>query len=194
VLGVVDPKSPVALKTLETMEVLWNQRWSMGGYARYHVTSEPDSPGPWPFATLFLARAYLDAGNSEKAWRALDWLLAAPGGRSGAWFECYAERPVPPLPPLGIVIWTWAEIVAFVVHHLLGIRPSPTRLTIRPRLLNGLHEVSARVVVRGKDVALDLKRTSREPFAVVNGKNAELEDGTLILPLPRTNLHIEMNV
>ncbi len=119
VYGIVDPASPVALKTLESMEELWNQRWDGGGYGRYHVTSEPDSPGPWPFPTMFIARAYLETGNDEKVWRALRWLQEAPGGKAGAWLEFYGDRPTPPLPPVGIVVWTWAEILMFFIHHLL---------------------------------------------------------------------------
>ena len=61
----VDPAGPVARKTLESLEELWNQRWTMGGYGRYHVSSEPDSPGPWPIASIFMARAYLEAGDDE---------------------------------------------------------------------------------------------------------------------------------
>lgn len=193
-LDVLDPRSPVALKTLESMEELWNQRWTTGGYGRYHVTSEPDSPGPWPFATMFLARAYFEAGNDEKVWRALDWLLKAPGGKAGAWFECYVDRPVPPLPPLGIVIWTWAEIVEFFVHHLLGVRPTPKTLMIRPRLLQGLDGIKAKVVVRGREIILDLKRTTTEARATVNRKKVNLQDGALILPLPKQNLTVEMHI
>ena len=35
----------VARATLAGVESLWNQEWTGGGYGRYHVTSEPDSPG-----------------------------------------------------------------------------------------------------------------------------------------------------
>ena len=193
-LGILDPKSTIGLKTLESMEYLWNQRWTMGGYARYNVTSEPDSPGPWPFATLFLARAYLEVGNDEKVWRALNWLLQVTGGKAGAWFECYTDRPVPPLPPLGIVIWTWAEIVMLVVHHLLGVRPGPKNLIIRPRLLGGLKEVSAKVVVRGHDVRLKLRRAEKTPAAYADGKPLRIVEGSVTLPLPRKDISLEMYI
>jgi hypothetical protein len=62
----IDPKSDLARRTLADIETLWNQRWEAGGYGRYHVTSEPDSPGPWPFPSMFVARAYLEAGDDEK--------------------------------------------------------------------------------------------------------------------------------
>ena len=194
VLGLIDPKSPVSVKTLQSMELLWNQRWTTGGYARYNVTSEPDSPGAWPFPTMLITRAYFEASDDEKVWRALDWLLKAPGGKSGAWFECYADRPVPPLPPLGIIPWTWAEMVMFFVHHLLGVRPSRSELVVRPRLLSGMETVDASLTLRGKAVHLLLGRAEREPVAIVNGKRVPLVNGELRLPLPKGDLKIEMKV
>lgn len=194
ILGMIDPKSALSTKTLESMEPLWNQRWTTGGYARYNVTSEPDSPGSWPFPTMLIARAYYEAGNDEKVWRALNWLLKAPGGRAGAWFECYADRPVPPLPPLGIVPWTWAEIVMFNVHHLLGVRPSLNEFVIHPRLLSGVDKMKTSLVMRGQTIDLTLVKTEKEPSASVNGKNVPLVNGELRLPLPKTSLKIEMKV
>ena len=184
ILDIVDPAGPLARKTLDSMETLWNQRWTTGGYGRYHVTSEPDSPGPWPFATLFIARAYLEAGDSAKVWRALHWLRGLAGGNSGAWFEFYGPRPVPPLPPVAIVPWTMAEVVMLFVHHLLGFRPSPSGLLIRPRLLDGLNEVEARLRCHGHEVRLKVRRAAP----------SERVDGPLRLPLPTRDLSIEMHV
>jgi hypothetical protein len=42
----IDPRGELAQNTLAYLEQLWNLRWDIGGYGRYHVTSEPDSPGP----------------------------------------------------------------------------------------------------------------------------------------------------
>ena len=194
VLGVIDPKDPISIKTLESMEELWNERWTTGGYARYNVTSEPDSPGAWPFPTMLIVRAYFESGNDEKVWRGLDWLLNAPGGKAGAWFECYADRPVPPLPPLGIVPWTWAEISMFVVHHLIGVRPNANELVIHPRLLKGLSVVKASIMLRGHTLELTVQKSEKEPSALVNGKNVPLVNGQLKLPLPTQGMKIIMNV
>ena len=194
ILGLIDPKSPVAIKTLESMELLWNQRWTTGGYARYNVTSEPDSPGSWPFATMFLARAYFEAGNDEKVWRALNWLLNCPGGKAGSWFECHADRPVPPLPPLGIVPWTWAELAVFFVHHLLGVRPTKNELVIRPRMLSGLEKAKASLTLRGQRIDLTVTRTDKETLAMVNGKKVPLVNGELRLPIPAKAQTIEMKI
>jgi GH15 family glucan-1,4-alpha-glucosidase len=193
-LGLVDAASPEARRTLESMETLWNQRWTIGGYGRYHVTGEPDSPGPWPFATLFIARAYLEAGDSAKVWRALRWLAGVPGGRTGAWFEYYGPRPIPPLPPVAIIPWTWAEIVTLVVHHLLGVRPDPEGLTIRPRLLDGLNDVSARLRLNGRELRLRIRPTGGEPSALVQGRSLPLRDGALRTERPGRDTAIEIRL
>ena len=182
-LGIVDPASGVARRTLESMETLWNQRWDGGGYGRYHVTSEPDSPGPWPFPSLFIARAYLEAGDSEKVWRTLNWLAAAPGGRTGTWFEYYGPRPIPPLPPVAIIPWTWAEIVTLVVHHMLGVRPDPQGVTLRPRLLAGMDNVSARLRLNGHDLHLTIRRGATPQ-----------KQPALRIPRPTKDTSIEINL
>jgi GH15 family glucan-1,4-alpha-glucosidase len=135
----IDPGSDLAAATLKGMEALRME----GGYSRYNVTSEPDSPGPWPFASLFIARACLEAGDHERAWQILNWLGRAPGANAGTWFEFYGPRPVPPYPQVGIAPWTWAEILCFFIHHLLGVRPSHDGLLIRPRLLTGMEKSEA---------------------------------------------------
>ena len=61
-LGVVDASSALGRQTLELLDPLWNTRWADGGYDRYHTSSQPDQPGPWPFATTFILRAQHEAG------------------------------------------------------------------------------------------------------------------------------------
>jgi hypothetical protein len=190
--GLVDPTGPLATKTLAAIEHLWNQRWDFGGYARYDVTSEPDSPGPWPFATLFITRAYLEAGNHEKVWRALNWLINVQGGKAGAWLEYFGPRPTPPLPPVGIVVWTWAEIQYFFFHHLLGVRPNATNLVIRPRLLHGLESVEARVPVRKGALQLTVRKTEKEAQASVSGKRVPLTQGSITIPFPENDVSVDI--
>ncbi|MDP4198913.1 MAG: hypothetical protein Q8922_10765 [Bacteroidota bacterium] len=131
--GVVDPKSDVAKTTLDALDALWSQSWEGGGYGRYNVLSEPDSPGPWPFATMFMAAASLEAGNVMKAQRAINWLIERAGA-GASWFEFYGDRPTPPLPPTGIVVWAWAQWITLVVKHLLVARVENDQLIITPRL------------------------------------------------------------
>jgi hypothetical protein len=161
----VDPAGALSRATLASMETLWNQRWKGGGYGRYHVTSEPDSPGPWPFPSLFIARALFEAGDDRRARRVLDWLARVPGARAAAWFEFYGPRPVPPYPQVGIIPWTWAELIFLFVHHLLGVRPGENTLRLRPRLLRGLTRMEADLPLRDGRLEVTVRRARRGELA-----------------------------
>jgi hypothetical protein len=156
----IDPTGDLARNTLEYLEVLWNQSWEGGGYGRYHVTSEADSPGPWPFASLFVARAYAEAGDDSRVLRVLRWLAAKPGGRAGTWFEFDGWKPSPPCPQSGITPWTWAEVVTLFVNHLLGVRPDAHGVTVRPILLQGLETMNASIPVRRRRIELTVRRAT----------------------------------
>jgi hypothetical protein len=192
VFEIVDPKSSLAANTLQDMEKLWNQRWDIGGYGRYNVLSEPDSPGPWPFASLFVARAYLESGNHDRVWRILDWMLKVQGGKGGAWWEFYGERPTPPLPPVGIVVWTWAELIMLFVNHIIGIRPQEDSIIIRPKLLKKLENLDASFTIRDQKISLAIKKQKLETFAVVAGKKNKMPNGTLIIPYPENDISVEI--
>ncbi len=155
VFGLVAPTSAVARATMESVETLWNQAWHRGGYGRYHVSSEPDSPGAWPFASLFVARAAIEARDGARAWRVLRWMAATDGGAAGTWFENDGPRASPPFPQVGITPWTWAEMVLLVVQHVLGVRPGVDAVRVRPKLLPGVAGVEARLPIG--DGWLDLR-------------------------------------
>ena len=193
-LEFVDPRGAVASRTLQQIERLWNQRWAGGGYGRYDVTSEPDSPGPWPFPSLFVARAYFEAGDDEKVERVLDWLSAAPGGKYGAWFEFYGPRPVPPCPQIGIIPWTWAELLLLFIHHLLGVRPGYDELVLRPRLLAGMQRAEGRLRLRGYTLNLAVRRGDGDEDTgfLVDGHLHPSSDGELRLPMPERDLRVEV--
>ncbi len=146
--GFVPADSQVAKATLENMEILWNQGWEEGGYGRYHASSEADSAGSWPFPSLIVARAALEAGDYGKVWRILNWLDKMPGSLSCSWFETYCDRISPPYAQLGITPWTWAEIIMLTVHHMIGIQPEENSIRIRPRLLPGLKKVTGSLPLR----------------------------------------------
>jgi cellobiose phosphorylase len=101
---------------------------------------------------------------------------------------------VPPLPPLGIVPWAWAELAVFFVHHLLGVRPNKNELVIRPRLLSGLDKAKASLILRGQRIDLTVIRAEKDVVAVVNGKRVPLVNGELKLPLPAKGQIIEMKI
>ncbi|MCG8603382.1 hypothetical protein MJD09_00060 [bacterium] len=190
----IDPESDLAKETLYQVESLWNQRWQGGGYGRYHVTSEPDSPGPWPFPSLFVARAYLEMGEDEKVWRVLDWLHSAPGSKSGSWFEFYGPRPIPPYPQVGIIPWTWAECLILLVHHVLGIRPSRNKLQIRPRMLSGVENVEASIRLRDFRLNLHLQKVRNRGRAGfwIDGAFHSYDKAGLLIDMPEHDLDVEV--
>ena len=182
--GMVDPKSELAANTLRHVEGLWNQRWDFGGYSRYNVASEPDPPAPWPMAAMFMARAYAEAGNDEKAWQCIRWMRKMHGGASGGWFERYGPGITPPSPPVSIVGWTWGEVVQLCVHHLFGFRPGLKELTIHPILLSGMNSPRGVFRVRGATVELTVARASGAAFATVDGARVSFTNGKLRVPYP----------
>lgn len=190
----IPPRSRLAARTLENIESLWNQRWRGGGYGRYNVTSEPDSPGPWPFPSLFVARACLEAGRDAAVWRILRWLGRAPGSRSGSWFEFCGPRPVPPYPQVGIIPWTWAEMITLFVHHLAGVRPEWHGLRLRPRLLEGLAGYRASVRVRGVELELIVEKAQSpaQPGYVINGTFYPHFDEGILIPYPKRDLSVRV--
>jgi hypothetical protein len=180
--GFIDPRGDLARGTLAHVEELWNQWWEGGGYGRYHASSEPDSPGAWPFASLFVARAYAEAGQDEKVWRVLRWLVSTPGGASGAWFENDGPRIAPPYPQVGFTPWTWAELVTLSVHHLLGVRPDLEGITLRPKLLEGLSSMEASLLVRGHRLHISCRAAGKK----------EEKSGSMRIPLPSSDVHVEI--
>lgn len=84
-----------------------------------------------------------------------------PGARAASWFEFYGPRPVPPYPQVGIIPWTWAEMIALFVHHLLGVRPGEGLVSLQPRLLPGLDRMEADLPLRGGRLVLRVRRARR---------------------------------
>ena len=180
--GFVEPQSEIALGTLRHCETLWGQKWDFGGYPRYNTSSEPDPPAPWPLATLFMARSYLEAGNWPKFWQCMNWVRNIHGGLSGGWFERYGPSITPPAPPVCVIGWAWAEVTSLMVHHVAGVRPGLDALTIRPRLPEGVDRLTATFRVRDVACSLSVRRTHLAPSARVDGRTAEVTKGVLLIP------------
>ena len=181
-LGVVDAHSALARRTLDDLEQLWNTRWSDGGYDRYNTSSQPDQPGPWPFATCFILRAQHEAELFERSRRSLEWLNTVQGGRAGAWFE-----EIPSIRSLnggcGLVPWTSGEVALFVVRHYLGVRFEAGSVVIRPALYPGSPPVSADLRFRQGRLRLQIEGSGSVLKAAVNGRKIRVgADGTVRLP------------
>ena len=184
--GIVDPVSELARTTLDHLhEHLWNPT-GVGGYGRSPLASDPDSPGPWPFVTAWMAETELKAGLTERAQETTEWLLKM-AGRGGSWFEYYGERQSPPYPPVGIIVWGWAQYILLVVRGWMGIEFLENRLRIAPRLVpyqhrfwvgdhyldidvNGLESAridgkSVTLTNQGVEISLPLKRDSQVEFS-----------------------------
>ncbi len=182
--GMIDPVDPLAKGTLDWLELLWNHRWNSGGYARYDTTSEPDPPAPWPLVAAMMARAHLEARSDAPLRRSLEWLGRIAGGKSGGWFERMGPGITPPAPPVGIVGWTWAEIVGLAVHHCLGVRPGIGDLTLRPRLPGFLEGAEASIRIRNARVTLRVERSPAGNACAVNGRAYPFEGGAVRIPWP----------
>lgn len=154
IYGLIDRKSDIAVKTIAECEKLWSQAWDHGGYGRYDVSGEPDSPGPWALATMFMASAQLEAGDMKKALCSLEWLIEKAGA-SVAWKEFYGERPTPPLPPTGILVWAWAQYITLFVKHILCVTIEGETLNINSRF-DGI-----RGFIRFRDNYIDLSPKKR---------------------------------
>lgn len=172
-LGIIDPRSDLARKSLDKLETIWNARWNMGGYERYHSSSQFDQPGPWTFGTAFIARAQHDARMLDRSRRSLQWLSYIQGGNSGAWFE---ETPLnrSQIPWCGIVPWTSAEVTSFVVRHWLGVKVSDNYLTIKPNLFPGTKKVLANLRFRSNFLRIEINQDFHKSIKV-NGQDIQAD-------------------
>jgi hypothetical protein len=179
-LGLVAPRSSIALKTLDDLEPIWNARWSDGGYGRYNASSEPGTPGAWPLATCFVLRAQQDAGLYERSRRSLAWLNTVQGGGSGAWFE---EIPSLPSHDSALIPWVSGEITLFVIYHWLGVRFEGGKVVLRPNLYPRSPSVMANLRFRKGRLHLEIDGSGPVRTARVNGIKVKLNtDGSVTLP------------
>ncbi|MBS1912516.1 MAG: hypothetical protein JST22_11065 [Bacteroidetes bacterium] len=179
--GLVAPSSVIAWDTLETLEALWNPT-GIGGYARYNVAAEADSPGPWPFATAFMAAAQLTSGNIARARRSIEWLLDMAGA-GGSWFEFYGERATPPLPPVGVIVWGWAQFLILMSRHVVGAEIVDGQLRIAPAM-SGITQI---LRLGGHYVTVNVDGLAH---AELDGSAITCERGTVHIPLPLRANHL----
>lgn len=193
VLGFVSPESQIARTTMDQLEALWNQGWKMGGYGRYHMDSDPDSAGPWPFASLYIARAYLELREYEKVQRVIDWLASLPQYPAGAFFEMYGNRIAPPYAQNGIVPWNWAEVVMLVVKNIMGFQPEENSIRIRPRLLPGLNYVEGSMPFRERRIGFTFSQDDLidRPQFHINSSPVKADGESVRIPFVGEDIFIE---
>lgn len=192
-MNFISPDSELAKNTLESCEELWEQVWEGGGYGRYHYASEADSAGSWPFPSLFVARAWTEAGCQDKVLRILEWLNTIPGSVSGAWFEFYGKRLAPPYPQVGVTPWTWSEMLMLLINHFAGLRLQESSILIKPFFLPGVDVMQLKLLIRKQYVSLKLEK--RHPLysekfhtdgTVIQASSREIE---LAYPDKNIDLH-----
>ncbi len=163
-LGQVPAASPLAQRTLDTIAPLWNAA-AGGGYLRYNPAADPDAPGSWTFPTAIVGRVMASAGRPADLRRILGWFTSVQGARGGAYYEFYARtpRPVPPLPPMGFIVWGWAELAQLFVEGLVGARLDARGegLVFRPCLPEGLDHLTARLRFRDAWLDITVQRTGQ---------------------------------
>ncbi len=192
----IDPTSDLALRTLDELERLKNIDWEGGGYARYNIMSEPDSPGPWPMASLQIAQANWQAGRAERTEAVLDWLNALPGAESGTWFEFYGPRPIPPCPQIGMIPWNWAELLKLLVHHILGARPMGQDLVLFPRFPSDVDHMDGTVRFRDTRITVRVLPAGEAPrgVRVDGGEIVPVLEGPFVIPNAATVQHVEIYI
>ena len=192
-LGFVLPESHVTRSMMEQLEQLWNQEWDIGGYGRYHKNSEADAPGPWPFPSLFIARAAMETREFDKVWKILNWLNSIAGGDSGSWFEMYGQRIAPPYPQVGITPWTWGEMLTLCVNHILGIKVEENHINFQPRLLPGIKKVQASFPLRNHRIYFDIMVDSEKTTTSFKAdfKPIESRDNMIMIPYLDRDIKVE---
>jgi len=195
-MGLISPDSPLALLTLDSVEKLWNQAWKDGGYGRYDVSSEPDSPGSWPIASLFIARSYAETGNFDKMWRTLEWLNSVPCALSGSWFEFYGQRLDPHFSQEGIAPWIWAEMLILLINHIIGIQPELDHIRIRPKLVPGVEKITASFPLRERKINIEIKsgRKKKSYGFRSDGKIIQSSEKEAYISYPEKDIWVEASL
>ncbi len=184
--------SEIANATLAQTELLWNQAWDIGGYGRVNVDSEADSAGPWPVASLIIAKANVESKNYGNVGKVLAWLHTLPGALSGSWFELYGPRIAPPYAQLGILPWAWAEVLALFIHHIIGFQPKDNYLRFRPRAIPGMGNIQARLPFRNCTINIAIRqvpKTAAIQFEC-DTKFHRPADGEILIPFTGLDISI----
>ena len=182
-LGLVEPNSALATKTLDEIEKLRNQRWSGGGYGRYDATSEINMPGPWGIAGALVLRGQHAGGMLHRSRSTLEWFRTVQGGNGGLYYEEMPLLAGSQQNWLGLVTWPTGELPYFVVRHYLGVRFQDGRVAIRLTVYPNSPPIKADLRFHQGRLKLKIPGSGPYRFAEVNGKRIEIDkQGTIRLP------------
>ena len=128
-------------------------------------------------------------------WRVLRWLDTVPGAAAGSWFEFYGQAHSPPFAQIGIIPWTWSEVLLLLIHHLAGIRPGLDRLCLRPRLLPGLERIQITIPLRDFLLHLTVQPGERrQTFFCTDAPVLKTDAEQLEIAYPGRDISVEAEV
>ncbi|GMQ93838.1 MAG: hypothetical protein BMS9Abin12_1318 [Acidimicrobiia bacterium] len=193
-LGLVDPTSALATRSLIRMEQLWNEEWDFGGYGLHNSSSEISKVGPWPMSFYMITQGAVEARNWDTVRRNIDWVMSNADGRGYMWWEYRDANPEFQIDH-GIIPWlAYGEAISLLVRNMLGYQPLSDGIEIRPRLLPETTEVSASLRFGSHRVGLVVHNEGPDVVrAVLDGEVVQV--GTtepLKLPVPERDIEIEV--
>jgi hypothetical protein len=68
------------------------------------------------------------------------------------------------------------------------------KITVRPRLLAGMNEITGRLVVHNRRIQLTVKRDAENQYASCDGEKLPLRDGTLEMDFPAKDVTLEIHI
>ena len=142
----------------------------------------------------FVTQAALEARAYDTVRRNLDWITSTPDGRGYMWWEYRDADPELQIDH-GATPWLiYGEPLTLLVHNMLGYRPEPDRVVIRPRLLPELAQVSARLRLGPHRLNLTIHNGGPVVQRVtVDGQEwLEISTGRAVLALPTADTDVEM--
>jgi hypothetical protein len=193
-LGMLDPESELARRTLTRLESLWNQEWDFGGYPLHNVDSEPTKLGGHLLPIQLITQAALEARRFDIFRRNIRWLLNTKDGRGYTWWEYRDADPAMQIDH-GIPPWFgFAEPLVMFIYHLLGYRPKPAEIVIQPHLPPELTSVKAHLKCGRHWIDLQIHNEGRYVTSALVGGEAwtRFTSEAVSLDLPSEDLTVEI--
>lgn len=193
-LGLVDPSSDLAKRTLVRMEALWNDEWDFGGYGLQNANSEISKAGAWFMSFYMITQAAVEAENWDTVTRNIKWVMNTADSGGYMWWE-YRDADPDRQIDHGVIPWlSFGEAVTLLVRNILGFQPLPDGVLIRPRLIPGKGPVSASLRVGGHTVDVTIHNGGRDVVrATIDGEPHPIGSSEgLLIPVPEADARVEI--